>query len=1364
MWEESLIFMLIYLGLFFMLPDKFRSQRNLPVTATVGILGACLGLYGIWRTKHVTEKFGAGLAEACGPDGKYCGAGDNMNLEYCLVNRKDLPYGEPDQSVLFNIYGRYIRIMPAETNGDGTINLAQIMAYGVGTANIAQGKTITSTNTLSGSPAPTILVNGTISAPQKLASGKIWSSDGTRSMRLEIDLGSIQMITKVRIIGRSDCCTSDTSPDRIKGIRVVVLKDLTTDVPTTGTCVKKPVPIFPTGTTVDEQAKIGDIILAGMNGQTALNILRGIKASTATSLTNYGLTDSQAAAAYNKLYTENLHARRAGWQFSGSWTTGTRTVTVTGGTPPIVNMKVKDADGIPVGTSVTAVVDNTVTLSANTTSTQKDSAISMNGDLNDSAYFAALDSVRNMKTVASITYDKSATVATYMAQHKGNIVSIKTDSSGNQIMTPTLDSTGNPVTISTLDSSGNVVNTPVMSPTFTTIVDAGETDTTALIMGVTVEKTTDPLTWMSSSTKSVAPTQKVGGSTGYNIAAPPDTVNWSSSAANAIPQQPIAINLPSVTIAPDTPDDVIVQNQLASTRTASQTIGPAAADAAATSAMNSAGYTAPRQNENSVGSVNMPTQKEVFWIGENQTYSYSTKADARKACLEAGADDLATDAQLTAAQKAGAQWCKCGWLKDTEDKKYPMQESGIAGCGSSGINNCGNAATSGATCYGNKPSITIAARLSYPSASQEANIYNKSARYIRIRPNLESGNNGTSGDGGGLNIANIVVKDDTGAIISTGKPVFATSTLPNSAPLAKIVDGTAAPRGWTGDAKTNGVWHTLLSSTRYTDTQYFEIDLGVKPDGSFHKIGSVAYYGRSDCCDAPPYDRNRGVRIEISKIPSPAPFSATAASYSWYQSTFIDTNTCPNPSSGSNNLKKVCNGKTVCVQSKFPTCDRSCPKGYSLDTTQNKCVDKSNIPSQYGNGATGSSGTNIISFMLTSAFQSFINPLNSMAETLADAFVPLAETLSELKATLVTTALSGSGGQPAAAAAAAVDPAEANAAAAAAAAVAADAAATRAALMQFSKAKLPAGSRWVESNILLNSKAYTELINSRKNVNPIGVKKEVFFLPEPVFTKAYAERACIIAGADGLATLQQLTDAQKAGAQWSCDYGWLKDSDSHAAVRSEANMPLSADITCSMDVGVKLLDMINTGSTLPGATCYGYKPLIIPDATLSNGSKEQMASINKPGRYVRIRPNISSGSDGHLNFSNIVVKDDTGAIISTGKPVFATSTLPNSAPLEKMVDGTAIPRPWTGNSSTNGSWHTGRASTTTNDTEYFEIDLGLKPDGSFHIVSSVLYYGRSDCCESAPTDRNRGVRIEVLAIRSPIPFFRNTTRITLNAP
>lgn len=79
-------------------------------------------------------------------------------------------------------------------------------------------------------------------------------------------------------------------------------------------------------------------------------------------------------------------------------------------------------------------------------------------------------------------------------------------------------------------------------------------------------------------------------------------------------------------------------------------------------------------------------QPEVFAVCPDNQYSVEFK-DAETTCASYGAR-LATPAEVTSAQQSGAQWCSCAWATDG-NAYYPMQQS-APGCGSPGMNSCGN--------------------------------------------------------------------------------------------------------------------------------------------------------------------------------------------------------------------------------------------------------------------------------------------------------------------------------------------------------------------------------------------------------------------------------------------------------------------------------------------------------------------------------------------------------------------------------------------------------------------------------------------------------------------------------------------------
>lgn len=872
MWEESLIFMLIYLGLFFLIPDEFRnkllSRKYLAITIVVGILGACLGLYGIYTNLYSLENYQAvPLRETCGETGITCGAdiaGSNPNNTYCSFNQKKLLGDTIEKVIPFNMRGQYVRVRPLQT----VMKLSQIIIFDKNASNIGRNKPVT-TN-ISNTTNLNTLVDGYLS-PR--TSG--WESDGNNGTYVQVNLGSVQEIGNIKIIA----LTNDA-------LRISVLQT-ETEEETTGKCIPPPTLTFPTGADTAEQEIIGPLMNLGYNGQTALNILQGIKnpATRFRPFTEYGLTDSQAAAAYNNLYSENLSKQRAGWEIFATWDISSRTLTISSDSLlPLVNMTVKSTSGIPTGAKITAVSGNTITIDKDTTTAGLNKPVKLNGNLTDTSYYAEIERIRPMLTMALITYDKSDTLSKFMSQNKTVTVIYQRDISGN----PLVDASGNPIITKTSDN--------------------GEKAALNVIIGVTKSGSKDPNAIKSRDT--VRKTESNEGVRGYDLQAAPTTTNWSTDAMSKLPMQTTAMNF-DTSITPPPVDRTIM-------------------DAAASNTLTSAGYSAPYGNESGVASTSAAAVKEVFWLGWGMGFPYNSKGAAERACTEAGADGLATLAQLVAAQSKGAQWCARGWL-DNETKAYPMQEV-KSGCGNKVGINSETSSTAGATCFGYKPSDNEGSIGSLPNnnLTQTINV-NKTARYVRVRPSV------TSGDGY-LHFSQIVVKDESGVVISKNKPVYATSSFGSSDPNV-AVDGTEATRTWAS----GGVWHSgkqiVFNSrnpqTPNSDEEYWELDLGSK-----RLIGTITYYGRSDSS----FERITGVRFEVSNSPRPRPFSSISVPSSWNDKSYLNSSTltCVPTSEGKKTVPKQCDGRTLCVEEVQRDCTQGCTPGSSRNS-QGTCEESPGV-------------------------------------------------------------------------------------------------------------------------------------------------------------------------------------------------------------------------------------------------------------------------------------------------------------------------------------------------------------------------------------------------------------------------------------
>lgn len=225
---------------------------------------------------------------------------DTLAAENELTTEKTLETNEVDQTVHFNTSGRYVKIYAAETEGDGYINISQVVVNNTTGTNIALNSAVTATSTYANAKPATSLIDGNLTPGSW---PNMWHNNSTNRATdyVQIDLGSVQMVSTIRIIGRSD-----SSPDRMTGLRIRLTRMIPNVAYPNGICTGTPTPVYPPGTiTDDEKNVIAPMILEGLNGQTALNIYRGISSRPST-FTAYGLTDSQSAAAAVEIRRSNL--------------------------------------------------------------------------------------------------------------------------------------------------------------------------------------------------------------------------------------------------------------------------------------------------------------------------------------------------------------------------------------------------------------------------------------------------------------------------------------------------------------------------------------------------------------------------------------------------------------------------------------------------------------------------------------------------------------------------------------------------------------------------------------------------------------------------------------------------------------------------------------------------------------------------------------------------------------------------------------------------------------------------------------------------------------------------------------------------
>lgn len=431
----------------------------------------------------------------------------------------------------------------------------------------------------------------------------------------KLNLGSMQMITKIRFVGEAGSSNN-------KGIRFQITNDMgeispvyTPIDPTQGMCIPTPTPIYPNGTTEIEKRAIRTPILYGVNPEVALNVFRGLVNSTMIrSFTSFGLTDEQSAKAFVKLQTALL--------------------------------------------------------------TQQRNA----GSIDDNTYFDSINSIKGVKKMDDIMFNTMNSVILYR------------DLNHQDYNVP--------------NGMGGVNTTP----------DYGEYKATQLILSVLMPESVDPT---NSAVKGIDTSPSASLDITSSIQSEPTGVSkeWGKGILSEINIPKTGIQIPtqeSVNIGINWSADQIQAAIAGRGATKSGALTISTDDSTRRSFLMNTKYAAPNRERSALSSTLEGAQtregplKEVFWLGPSQTSGYDTMSNANQACIDAGADGLATKGDLDAAQAAGAQWCVYGWLKDGT-KAFPMK-SMYTNCGEIGVNtsesckgSCPSSNTSGAICYGMKP-------------------------------------------------------------------------------------------------------------------------------------------------------------------------------------------------------------------------------------------------------------------------------------------------------------------------------------------------------------------------------------------------------------------------------------------------------------------------------------------------------------------------------------------------------------------------------------------------------------------------------------------------------------------------------------
>jgi len=121
--------------------------------------------------------------------------------------------------------------------------------------------------------------------------------------------------------------------------------------------------------------------------------------------------------------------------------------------------------------------------------------------------------------------------------------------------------------------------------------------------------------------------------------------------------------------------------------------------------------TGPTGPTGPIGPTGPAPKKETFYLGHSTGNAYGfLKNEAATGCQSVGAQ-LATEAQVIAAQENGADWCATGWVSDSDTSMYPITTRIQQGCGNGSarvVKWTPETNKAGVNCYGVKPSKTTA--------------------------------------------------------------------------------------------------------------------------------------------------------------------------------------------------------------------------------------------------------------------------------------------------------------------------------------------------------------------------------------------------------------------------------------------------------------------------------------------------------------------------------------------------------------------------------------------------------------------------------------------------------------------------------
>jgi hypothetical protein len=175
-------------------------------------------------------KVSAAQASAASASAAQASASTEAMGDNAAMGRYILPTNGLDQTLPVDYSARYIRIRPPTLAGDGFINLSQIIVTDDFGNNIVKGANVYATSAKPAAKPASVVVDGTTTMRTAVNSWNAVTSKRATEF-IEVDLGSVQAITSVRLIGPSDCPPNNPKcADRMMNLRIEMSTTTTPEV------------------------------------------------------------------------------------------------------------------------------------------------------------------------------------------------------------------------------------------------------------------------------------------------------------------------------------------------------------------------------------------------------------------------------------------------------------------------------------------------------------------------------------------------------------------------------------------------------------------------------------------------------------------------------------------------------------------------------------------------------------------------------------------------------------------------------------------------------------------------------------------------------------------------------------------------------------------------------------------------------------------------------------------------------------------------------------------------------------------------------------------------------------------------------